>query len=284
MADIFLSYKSEDQARARRIERALTARGWDVFWDEELRLGDRFRQALAAELTSARCVVVLWSTLSVQSEWVLDEASRANKRGKLIAVQIDDVELPLGFGEMQVGNLIGWDGDPEALGFRELVQGVSDKLARAIKPAASVVVSPMPAPVRVAGPPSVPELAPAPGLVQAECRLPVQPLSRLGTTVSSSRSRWLRPTLLLAFVFLANLVETSLDKRLTPSSLGAQAGYPITEAFRGLEEKVGLSSFASHDATNALATYGYTFACTFTPRLRASSIRPTTSFMRPQSF
>ena len=124
------------------IERALTARGWDVFWDEELRLGDRFRQALAAELTSARCVVVLWSTLSVQSEWVLDEASRANKRGKLIAVQIDDVELPLGFGEMQVGNLIGWDGDPEALGFRELVQGVSDKLARAIKPAASVVAAP----------------------------------------------------------------------------------------------------------------------------------------------
>jgi membrane-associated phospholipid phosphatase len=78
-----------------------------------------------------------------------------------------------------------------------------------------------------------------------------------------SRHRALRPTLLLALVFVANLVETSLDKRLTPSSLGAPAGYPITEAFRGLEERVGLSSFASHDATNTLATYGYTFAYFF---------------------
>jgi hypothetical protein len=117
VADIFLSYKSEDRERAKRIEHALTALGWDVFWDEELRAGDEFREVLEEELARARCVVVLWSTRSVKSKWVRDEASRADKRGKLVAVRIDDVDMPLGFGEMQAADLIGWNGDLEASGF-----------------------------------------------------------------------------------------------------------------------------------------------------------------------
>ena len=131
MADIFLSYKSEDRERAQRIERALTALGWNVFWDEELRVGDDFREALENELARARCVVVLWSTLSIRSRWVRDEASRADKHRKLIAVRIDDVEMPLGFGEMQVADLIGWAGDTQASGFRELVDGLARRLAAA---------------------------------------------------------------------------------------------------------------------------------------------------------
>ena len=229
MADIFLSYKSEDRERAQRIERALTALGWNVFWDEELRVGDDFREALENELARARCVVVLWSTLSIRSRWVRDEASRADKHRKLIAVRIDDVEMPLGFGEMQVADLIGWAGDTQASGFRELVDGLARRLAAA-------AITPT---VRV------PPVKPASG----STRQPGHPA--------------LRPTLLLALVFLANLVETRLDGWLTPASLGARAGYPITEAFRGLEETIGLASFASHDSTNALATYGYTFAYFF---------------------
>ena len=264
MADIFLSYKSEDRERAQRIEHALTALGWDVFWDEELRVGDQFREVLEVELARARCVVVLWSNRSVRSKWVRDEASRADKRGKLVAVRIDDVEMPLGFGEMQAADLIGWTGDPEAAGFRELKDGLAQRLALVAGPADPVVVdppSPAPDPVPVAVP--VPDPARTPCPVQGAPRLPVPIVNRAWTSVRSSGRRALRPTLLLALVFLLNLVETRLDDWLTPASLGAPAGYPITEAFRGLEETIGLASFASHDATNAIAAYGYTFAYFF---------------------
>jgi membrane-associated phospholipid phosphatase len=239
VADIFLSYKSEDRERAQRIEHALTALGWDVFWDEELRVGDDFRESLEDELARARCVVVLWSTLSVRSKWVRDEASRADKRGKLFAVRIDDVDMPLGFGEMQAADLIGWMGDPLAAGFRELKEG----LARRLAPVPALATAPAPAP----------DLGPTPGPV---------PIASPAPTLRHTHPA-LRPTLLLALVFVFNLVETRLDGWLTPAGLGAAAGYPITEAFRGLEESVGLTSFASHDATNALATYGYTFAYFF---------------------
>ena len=43
-------------------------------WDRSLRPGPRFRQVIAQQLAEAKCVVVLWSTLSVDSEFVFDEA------------------------------------------------------------------------------------------------------------------------------------------------------------------------------------------------------------------
>ena len=65
---------------------------------------------------------------------------------------------------------------------------------------------------------------------------------------------WAEPTLLLAAVFLANYVQTSADAALTPSSLGAEAGYPIADAFQWFERYL---SFERHDTTSAIASYGY---------------------------
>lgn len=33
MADIFISYARHDEPRARQLAEALTARGWEVWWD-----------------------------------------------------------------------------------------------------------------------------------------------------------------------------------------------------------------------------------------------------------
>src|SRR5262249_39910359 len=62
------------------------------------------------------------------------------------------------------------------------------------------------------------------------------------------------PTLLLAAVFVLNCIETAVDPWLTPSSLDADAGYPIADAFRWLER--GLS-FESHDTIGAVTVAGY---------------------------
>ena len=109
MADIFLSYVREDVERARPLVQTLEARGWSVFWDENLTPGPGYRKTIQRELDEARCVVVLWSARSVDSTWVLDEADRGLRAETLISVLIEEVSVPLGFGQGQLANLVNWD-------------------------------------------------------------------------------------------------------------------------------------------------------------------------------
>lgn len=131
MEHIFLSYKKGDRARAAQIVAGLEAEGFAVWWDQHLRAGEHWRETLTERLTAASCVIVLWSELSVGSEgrFVIDEARRAQRRGVYIPVRLDDVEPPLGFGEMQSVKLIGWRGDPQAPAFRALVDTVRPMVA-----------------------------------------------------------------------------------------------------------------------------------------------------------
>ena len=66
---------------------------------------------MARQLEAADAVVVLWSEDSVQSHWVLDEATIGRDRGCLIPVRFDDTMPPLGFRQLQVLDLV--DGDAE---------------------------------------------------------------------------------------------------------------------------------------------------------------------------
>ena len=74
MADIFLSYQRDDQARAEQVAKALGNLGWSVFWDRTIPPGESWGPYLKRQLDGASCVVVLWSDKAVESEWVLEEA------------------------------------------------------------------------------------------------------------------------------------------------------------------------------------------------------------------
>ena len=99
MADVFISHASADVDRARDVATRLVAAGYSVWWDDELRSGERFQESIIRELNEARAVVVLWSMAAVGSDWVYSEARRANKQDKLSqfrdsAVGIDDLPAP----------------------------------------------------------------------------------------------------------------------------------------------------------------------------------------------
>ena len=113
MADLFLSYKSEDRARVKPLVEALSADGLTVWWDAHIDAGTEWRKAIQIELDSAKCVLVIWTKRSVGPEghFVRDEATRAQRRGVYLPVLFDKVELPLGFGETQALPLNGWKGD-----------------------------------------------------------------------------------------------------------------------------------------------------------------------------
>lgn len=70
MADVFLSYTHSDESAAKALANALAEHGWSVFWDRTIPVGKTWDQVLESELTVARCVVVLWSSASVSSDWV----------------------------------------------------------------------------------------------------------------------------------------------------------------------------------------------------------------------
>jgi hypothetical protein len=112
MTDVFVSYKREDRERVEPLVEALTKTGLCVWWDREISGGQEWRQEITRELEASRCVIAVWSRGAVgeQGAFVRDEASRGLARGVLLPVRIDDVAPPLGFGECQALDLIGWRG------------------------------------------------------------------------------------------------------------------------------------------------------------------------------
>lgn len=114
MSKIFISYKREDESTARLLAKALEERGHDVWWDRNLIAGDNFRNAIRNELTNCDVAVVIWTSKSVESDWVISEADFASKRRKLLPVRVgQDFELPFGHGQIHAEDMTDWSGDPE---------------------------------------------------------------------------------------------------------------------------------------------------------------------------
>lgn len=131
MVDVFISYKKERRAHARRLAAVLEAYGFDVWWDYGLLVdaGDYDAQ-IEAKLLAAKAVIVLWCSGSRASSFVKDEARRARDANKLLPALIEaGVEPPLGFGVAEMAFLLGWSGDPEAEGVLRLVAGL-ERLAQ----------------------------------------------------------------------------------------------------------------------------------------------------------
>src|SRR3954453_2198533 len=125
MADVFLSYAQHDRSLAQQMADALRECGWDVWWDARLYAGDRFRREISTQLKTARCIVVLWSKASVESDWVIDEAEDGKNRGVLIQALTDGVQPPHGFRGIQWADLSSWSGSVQAEQFAHLLEGIS---------------------------------------------------------------------------------------------------------------------------------------------------------------
>ena len=130
-AGVFLSYKAEDRARLEPLVLALEAEGFSVWWDAHIGGGTNWRQDIQDHLDAAKCVIVAWTKRSVgpEGEFVRDEASRARRRGTYLPVRIDDVDPPLGFGEVQALSLKGWHGDRSDPRFRAVADAVRSRIA-----------------------------------------------------------------------------------------------------------------------------------------------------------
>jgi hypothetical protein len=124
VADIFVSYAREDEDRVRVLVTALKAEGWSVFWDRRVPAGKTWRDHIGQALTSARCVLVVWSKSSVKSSFVTEEADDGKERGILIPVLLDAVVPPLGFRNIHAADLSASFLNTESEQFEELCAGI----------------------------------------------------------------------------------------------------------------------------------------------------------------
>src|SRR4029434_3394550 len=121
MADVFLSYAAEDRPRIEPLAKALEAAGLTVWWDRHIGTGSSFDVVIERELDAAGSVVVVWSTHSIGSEWVRNEAAEGAERGVLVPVQIDEARPPLAFRRRQTAQLFGWPNGSHEVALREVV-------------------------------------------------------------------------------------------------------------------------------------------------------------------
>ena len=143
--DIFLSYSRKDRERVQPLVQLLETQGWSVWWDVQIDLGVRFGKYIDEQLSQSRLVVVVWSNTSIDSEWVIEEASEGKDRKILIPIKIDDIRPPLGFRRRQVVNFLNWQQeDSEVISFLNSIKdkfGTND-LPKPIKPSPKQVTQP----------------------------------------------------------------------------------------------------------------------------------------------
>ena len=125
MTDIFISYSRDDQAKVLPIADHLKSMGWSVFMDVHIETGERWDQVIETNLKAAKCVLVVWSPISVDRHWVREEASWGREKEILVPVSIDGAQPPIGFTLFQVQDLDSWSGDSTDPAFQQVITGIT---------------------------------------------------------------------------------------------------------------------------------------------------------------
>lgn len=148
MSDIFISYSSFDREKAAALANALEQRGQSVWFDRHILPGSNPPFAeIEKQLNLARCVLVLWSKSSVESQFVRSEATAAQKRKALLPVIIDkDIaaapdRIPFEFRILPPANLADWKLNPSHPEFAKLLTAIDNHL-RDVSPAPPFKVRP----------------------------------------------------------------------------------------------------------------------------------------------
>lgn len=91
-----------------------------------MRVGQSFDNVIQRALNEARCIIVVWSKNSVESEWVKNEAMVGFERSCLLPIRIDEAEIPIAFRRIQAADFLRWD--PSSQELEELLEGVAKLL------------------------------------------------------------------------------------------------------------------------------------------------------------
>lgn len=105
MTDVFISYKREERPRCVAIYNALVDLKLSVWFDGRIEPGTDFDREIEREVRGAGAVLVLWSELAADSDWIRAEARTGRQKDRLVAIRLDDCLPPLEFASVQAVDL-----------------------------------------------------------------------------------------------------------------------------------------------------------------------------------
>jgi uncharacterized protein len=113
MVDVFISYASSEREQIRQLADALKRLQLEIWYDQQIQVGELFDDEIDQKLKEARCVIVCWSHASVESKWVMREATVADLQNTIAPIFLDDVAPPAPFARREGARLSGWIGEPD---------------------------------------------------------------------------------------------------------------------------------------------------------------------------
>lgn len=124
MASLFLSYDRDHASLAKVIATALERAGHNVWWDRRIGGGTEYAHEIEQALESADVVVVLWTSSSIGSPWVRDEAGAGRDRGRLVPLSLEGTAPPIGFRQFQSIDLGSWRGRGRVPRLQEILSAI----------------------------------------------------------------------------------------------------------------------------------------------------------------
>lgn len=129
-AHVFISFRNleRDKAFAKAIRTALIDAKFPVWWREDIQCAGEWHGDLDSALSTAGCIVVLWSEESQKSPWVRHEASWAIARDVYAPVRIEPIDMHPPFARLQPTDIPDSDNITKSPGFALLLQRVTKLL------------------------------------------------------------------------------------------------------------------------------------------------------------
>jgi uncharacterized membrane protein YtjA (UPF0391 family) len=130
MADIFISYSQADREWVKTLANLIEAEGFSVWWDARMLPGDEFGNLVKCELATSRCIIVVWSRHSIESDWVYGEADEGRRARKLLPIAIEQIEPPTAFRRLHTANFARWQRRRNSEEFASLVRALRARIPK----------------------------------------------------------------------------------------------------------------------------------------------------------
>ena len=130
MTDVFISYKREERPRCVAIYNALVDLKLSVWFDGRIEPGTDFDREIEREVRGAASVLVLWSELAADSDWIRAEARTGRQKERLVAIRLDDCLPPLEFASVQAIDLFDHRDFQASEGWRQVVGRIGRLVGR----------------------------------------------------------------------------------------------------------------------------------------------------------
>ena len=118
-ADVFISYKSEEESIARRIREVLEANGISCWMaPDSIPVGSNYMKQIPQAIENCKAMVVVISQKSQKSTWVKNEFSEAISKNKLIipyVIQDCELEDEFAFSLSTMQQVFAWKDEEKAL-------------------------------------------------------------------------------------------------------------------------------------------------------------------------